>query len=95
MPLILPKKLREGKPSANGRLTDSGEDGRCCLEAALEYAANGYPVFPCRPGTKKPLTRNGFKNATTDAETIKGWGSRWPAANVAIDAAGLLVLAGR
>ena len=26
-------------------------------EAALAYAAAGWPVFPCRPGSKEPATR--------------------------------------
>jgi hypothetical protein len=36
------------------------------LKSALEYAAKGWPVFPCEPQGRKPLTPNGFKDATTD-----------------------------
>jgi hypothetical protein len=61
-------------------------------EAATRYAELGYPVFPCVPGTKKPLTPNGFKDATTDVARIEAWWSQFPAANVAIAAEGLLVL---
>jgi hypothetical protein len=54
------------------------------LAAALRYAAAGWPVFPCRPGSKKPLTRRGFTDATTDPAVIRAWWARWPDANVAI-----------
>jgi len=62
------------------------------LEAALRYAELGYPVFPCAPGTKQPLTENGFHDATTDAEQIEQWWSRRPNANVAVATQGLLVV---
>ncbi|HEX5543258.1 MAG TPA: bifunctional DNA primase/polymerase [Micromonospora sp.] len=54
------------------------------LDAALRYAATGWPVVPCWPGAKVPLTRHGVKDATTDPTTITAWWSRCPAANVAI-----------
>jgi len=52
--------------------------------AALRYAAAGWLVFPCKPGSKEPLTRHGFKDATTDPAVIRAWWVRWPDANVAI-----------
>jgi len=36
------------------------------LRRALEYASRGWPVFPCRPGSKEPATRHGFRDASTD-----------------------------
>src|SRR5574343_430012 len=51
-------------------------------EAALDYAAKGWPVFPCKPGGKEPLTEHGFKDATTDTQRIEEWWSRWPSANI-------------
>ena len=45
------------------------------VEAALDYAARGWHVFPCA-ADKSPLTDNGFFVATTDAAIIRGW--RWP-----------------
>jgi Bifunctional DNA primase/polymerase, N-terminal len=41
------------------------------VNAALELAARGYPVFPCSDPSKKPTTPNGFKNASTDPEEIR------------------------
>lgn len=49
--------------------------------AALSYAASGILVFPCDE-TKRPLTENGFKGATYDAETIEAWWAKWPRASI-------------
>jgi hypothetical protein len=69
------------------------------LAAVLAYAKQGWPVFPCHgmrdghcscgkpdcahPG-KHPLTRHGFKDATTDLKQIERWWAEHPDANVAI-----------
>lgn len=53
-------------------------------EAALRYAAAGIAVFPLIEKDKKPLTANGFKDATTDSEKIEEWWSVHPNANVGI-----------
>ena len=52
-------------------------------DAALAHAKRGRPVFPCNPSAdqdkgKKPLTEHGFKDATTDAEQINLWWTKWP-----------------
>ena len=63
--------------------------------AALAYARRRVPVFPCEPGGKRPLTPNGFWDATTQRRRIEAWWGRWPAANVGIPSgrrSGLLVL---
>jgi hypothetical protein len=62
--------------------------------AAQWYAKKGWPVFPCVPGGKKPLTGHGYQDATTDPATVRAWWDRWPDANIGIatGAAGLVVV---
>ncbi len=54
------------------------------LKAALEYAAQGISVFPLIPRSKKPLTENGFKDASKDFEQIRAWWGKNPDANIGI-----------
>jgi len=54
------------------------------LAAALRYAQAAWPVFPCAPEEKFPVTRHGFLDATTDPDKITWWWSRNPDRNVAI-----------
>lgn len=53
--------------------------------AMLSYALRRWAVFPCVRGGKKPLTKNGFKDATDDPVAVRFF---WPrcskGANVAI-----------
>ncbi len=52
------------------------------LEAALEYAEAGFPVFPLKPTLKSPIFDGGFKIATTNQKQIKEWWGKWPNANI-------------
>lgn len=52
--------------------------------AAARFAAAGVPVFPCVPGGKRPLTGNGFHDASTDPAQVSAWWRRWPGANIAV-----------
>jgi hypothetical protein len=54
------------------------------LPDALAYAELGWPVFPCAPKAKRPLTARGFKDATRAAETIHEMWARWPDANLGV-----------
>ncbi|QIN80861.1 hypothetical protein GBA65_16460 [Rubrobacter marinus] len=63
--------------------------------AALAYARRGLPVFPCEPLGKRPLTRDGFRDASADALVVGRWWSRWPRANIGVptgERSALLVL---
>ena len=54
------------------------------LGQALACASRGWPVFPCMPGRKIPLTRHGFRDATTDPAQISAWFGHRPDWNLAI-----------
>ena len=47
------------------------------LKYALAYAEMGLRVFPCNK-RKKPVTRHGCWDATTDPEQIRAWWSNRP-----------------
>jgi bifunctional DNA primase/polymerase-like protein len=59
------------------------KDDRGLGEAALHYAALGWPVFPCRD-KHQPLTTHGFKDATTNPTQIAEWWRRWPRAWIGV-----------
>lgn len=61
---------------------------------ALVYAEDGIPVFPCEENGKRPVTKNGFKDATTDVEQINKWWSENQNYNLAFSPgdAGLFVI---
>src|SRR5689334_19702421 len=67
------------------------------LDAALAFAAQGWPVFPCHPETKQPLVKGdcdpygrpipntgGVKKATVDPAVIRSWWRMTPVAMIGI-----------
>lgn len=66
------------------------------LDIALSYAAQGWPVFPCRPADdfdpetgevlpeKAPLISNGFRGATTNERVIRELWKRHPDAVIGV-----------
>jgi len=57
------------------------------LDAALLYAAKGWPVFPVMPGGKAPLGRlvpHGLHDASIDPPIITGWWTKAPEANIGL-----------
>jgi len=65
------------------------------LDILLRYPQRGWPIFPCKPDGKKPLTANGFKDATYEASKIREWHEKWPDANWGMatgEASGVLVV---
>lgn len=63
------------------------------VQAALGYAAKGYPVFPV--GSKKRPLVKWKAGASTDPETIRRWWAQWPLAMIGMptgERSGLVVL---
>lgn len=48
---------------------EEAPDDMSVLDAALYWASRGVAVFPCRD--KRPLTKNGFKDAVKDPQKVK------------------------
>lgn len=51
------------------------------LKHALEYAAQGFKVFPITPGAKKPPLIE-WRNASSEVGLITKWWTQWPNANI-------------
>lgn len=54
------------------------------LQYALSYIKLGFAIFPLKPRSKIPLTKNGFKDATKDIAQVKRWWHETPNANIGI-----------
>jgi len=54
------------------------------LDAAVQYAEWGWPVFPLKPRSKQPATRHGFHDATTDPIRIAAWWTTHPDCNIGL-----------
>lgn len=52
------------------------------LTAALNYANQGFLVFPCNPSNKQPLTSKGFHDASVNSTIVTDWWKRWPEAMI-------------
>lgn len=52
--------------------------------AAVFFARNGVPVFPCVPGEKRPLVEHGFKDASGLWPQVHQWWTHWPNANIGV-----------
>lgn len=72
-------------------------DRETLVQAALDYAVRGWPVFPCAPATKQPLLGNdigadgkkiprtgGLKKASCDPDQIRAWWKKWPRALIGV-----------
>ena len=55
------------------------------LSEALSYTQSGWHVFPLKPRSKAPLTKNGNNDSTTDSGFLREWWAMWPDAGVGID----------
>jgi len=61
-------------------------------DEALRLVGLGYSVFPLVPNDKKPLTPNGFKDATDDRVQVAKWWRDNPNANIGIRTGGGLAV---
>lgn len=67
-------------------------DSSMLLNAAFDYVAQGFKVFPLKPGGKTPITAHGVKDATQLPATVKEYWRKYPNANIGLSCDGLLVL---
>src|SRR5258706_12038426 len=54
------------------------------LAQAVTLAENGWAVFPVVPNGKRPLTSNGFKDATKSIYAVRQYWTKYPDANIGI-----------
>lgn len=62
-------------------------NGATLAEAALAYAALGWPVLPLHPRAKTPLgslVKTGLLEASSDIDVVRGWWGRQPGANIGL-----------
>jgi hypothetical protein len=77
------KSLAPHSPKADSSGFGAGMEDM--IADALELAAAGWEVFPCKwtgPAAKAPLTVNGHHDATTNPDKIKAWWGKWPKAMI-------------
>ena len=54
------------------------------MDAAIQYAAMGWYIFPLKPNTKQPVIKAWNIKASNNANQIRFWWSKWPDANIGI-----------
>lgn len=54
------------------------------IDYALACVEQGWAVFPLVPNTKRPLTPNGFKDASKSVFAVKKWWAAHPDANIGL-----------
>ncbi len=72
-------------PERAGPSKTSGGRTPSLTSAALDLAANGWAVFPCKwrgDDAKAPRTKNGHLDASRDSDQIETWWTRWPKAMI-------------
>lgn len=57
---------------------------RPLVEYARSYAEAGWPVLPLVPREKRPLTKHGLLDASTDPATVEAWWAHDPEANIGL-----------
>ena len=59
-------------------------NGLSAAQRAALAVAEAYPVFPCDPVTKRPLTKHGFKEASQERSQVLRWWKGTPEALIGV-----------
>src|SRR5690606_30260670 len=78
-----------GAPHVRGNITPAADNRTTLERAAVAYARRGWPVLPCVPRGKLPLTRRGYLDASADVEQVAAWWRHEPYANIGLAPAGV------
>jgi hypothetical protein len=52
--------------------------------AVLRHVERGWPVLPCHPVSKRPLSKYGFHDAAPEPQQIVSWSTNCPKAMIAV-----------
>ena len=64
--------------------TENDVNGLSSAQRAALAVAEDYPVFPCDPVTKRPLTKHGFKEASQERSRVLQWWKGTPEALIGV-----------
>src|SRR5437868_10745116 len=78
-----PRVGRQSHSNNSVNLSERPLPTTVALRTALRIAER-YPVFPCDPQSKRPLTEHGFKEATQDPTRVGAWWRRYPEALIGV-----------
>lgn len=82
--MTMPESSRHERASLDAAALLASVAGVLPGVAAHRYAEAGIPVFPCVAEGKRPLTKRGFHDASTNPRQITRWWARWPRANIGV-----------
>ena len=78
LPMHIEERMTKTKSTSNKTALDTLSQRKACLDAARRYCERGLPVLPLEPAKKgvvgsgkRPISPNGYKDATTDFEAFK------------------------
>lgn len=74
-----------GYPRSSPSSTEVNGNTSAMHDEVQALLRHGLWVFPCKPRSKQPATRRGFKDATDNARRAERWWADQPHANPAID----------
>ena len=79
-------KSHVSTPKSSRRRVKFEKRKRCSrfLNNALGFIERDISIFPVAASDKFPITKRGFKDATTDAKQIRKWAREFPNANIGI-----------